>query len=341
MKYKLAVLGAGSMGIATAILLNGNGHEVVVWSPFKEEADNLIKNRENKDKLPGIIIPKSINILTDIKKATANKDIIILAIPAQRVRETIRKIKDEINKNTIFVCCSKGIEEKSKALMTEVIKEELAFVNIVALSGPSHAEEIAARMPTAVVAASKSEECAKIVQNIFMNDYFRVYTNSDVIGVELGGAIKNVIALCAGISDGLGFGDNSKAALMTRGIAEIQRLGEKMGAKAETFAGLTGVGDLIVTCTSMLSRNRRAGILIGKGKKIDDVLKDIGMVVEGYTTVKPLLELAKEKNVSMPITKEAYEILYNNKDPMTAVKELMQRGKKHEIERKNEKGYIW
>jgi glycerol-3-phosphate dehydrogenase (NAD(P)+) len=332
MRKMIAIIGAGSMGTSMSVLLAKNGHAVKVWSPLDEEIEMLNNEREHIQRLPGVKIPQSVLFTTDIEKTLSNSDIVVLAIPSQTTRENCIKIKKYLDKNTIIVTCSKGIEENTRLILSDVIKQELPEVTTVVLSGPSHAEEIARDIPTAVVAASELKAAAVLVQDVFMSPRFRVYTNSDIIGVELGGALKNVIALCAGISDGLGFGDNTKAALMTRGITEIARLGVAMGAKVHTFNGLTGIGDLIVTCTSQHSRNRKAGMLIGQGKSLNEALLEVKMVVEGVATTKPAYELGKMKNVSMPITDEAYNVLFNNKNPKQAVGDLMMRDKKDEMD---------
>lgn len=332
MKKSIAIIGAGSMGTAISILLSKNGNSVRMWTPFKEEADMINTAREHIHRLPGVIVPEGVICTDDLEKALDGAELAVLAVPSQTIRQNSRNISKYIKKNMIVVSCSKGIEEGTRMLLTDIIRQEIPQALPVALSGPSHAEEIARDIPTTVVAASENREAAEFVQNIFMSPKFRVYTNSDVKGVELGGALKNVIALCAGISDGLGFGDNTKAALMTRGITEITRLGTAMGARPQTFGGLTGIGDLIVTCTSMHSRNRKAGILIGQGKSVKEALEEVKMVVEGVATAKPAYELGQEYNVDMPITREANEVLFNGKNPKQAVVDLMMREKKDEIE---------
>lgn len=332
MEINVSIIGAGSMGIAISVLLAKNGHRVKVWTPFAEEAEMINTLKEHIHKLPGILVPEHVSCTTDLKESLDKTEMIVLALPSQTIRQNVRNISKYIDNNSIMVCCSKGLEDSTGLMLSQVISQEIPDAKIVALSGPSHAEEIARDIPTAVVAASEDKEVAEYVQDVFMSPKFRVYTSPDIIGVEVGGAIKNVIALCAGISDGLGYGDNTKAALMTRGIAEISRLGTAMGAKPQTFSGLTGIGDLIVTCTSMHSRNRRAGILIGQGRSVKEAQEEVSMVVEGINTVKPACRLAKEKKVSMPITFQAYEILFNGKNPKQAVAELMTRDKTHEIE---------
>lgn len=331
MSRNISIVGAGSMGTAMAVLLSKNGNSVSLWSPMQDEIDMLKKNREHLTRLPGVKVPDSVEFTTDIEKAVKNAEVVVLAVPSQTTRQNCRTLSKLITKETIVVTCSKGIEEGTCKLLSEIMQEELPNNNIAVLSGPSHAEEIGRDIPTTVVAASENIDIANYLQDLFMTPNFRVYTNTDVVGVELGGALKNIIALCAGISDGLGYGDNTKAALMTRGIAEISRLGVAMGGCADTFSGLTGVGDLIVTCTSMHSRNRRAGMLIGQGKSADEALKEVNMVVEGVATTKPAYDLATKLGVSMPITTEAYRILFEGKDPKSAVGSLMTRDKKTEM----------
>lgn len=328
----ISVIGAGSMGTAVSILLAGNGHNILMWSKFKEEVDMINTIREQKDKLPGVKIPESVSCTYDLEQALSFSEVLVLVIPSQTIRENVREIALMKKKPSIICSFSKGLEKDTGLRMSEVILQELPQATVVAMSGPCHAEELSKGIPTAYVAASKIRAAAEQIQDIFMSKYFRVYTNPDILGVELGGAVKNVIALCAGISDGLGYGDNTKASLMTRGLAEMSRLGCAMGAKRETFSGLAGIGDLIVTCTSMHSRNRRAGILIGQGKSLEQTLNEVKMVVEGIHTAKPVYLLSQKLGVSMPITTEACEILFNGKDPLQAVSDLMSRNKTHELE---------
>ena len=292
MGRNISVIGAGSMGTAVSILLADNGHNVRMWSPFIEEVRMINTCREQKDKLPGAIVPENVVCTADLEETVAFSDMLVLVIPSQTIRDNVRKIAAYMHGEKVFVCFSKGLEKGTGFRMSEIIRQEIPAVQIVAMSGPCHAEELSKGIPTAYVAASEDRRAAELVQDCFMSPRFRVYTNPDIIGVELGGAIKNVIALCAGISDGLGFGDNTKAALMTRGIAEISRLGSAMGAQVETFSGLAGIGDLIVTCTSMHSRNRRAGILIGQGRSVEEALNEVKMVVEGVFTTEPVYRLA-------------------------------------------------
>lgn len=332
MARNISVLGAGSMGTAVSVLLAGNGHDIKLWTPFKEEADMINDLREQKDKLPGVKVPDNVHCTYDLDEAVQFSDIFAMVIPSQTVRENMRQIASIAKKPKLISCFSKGLEKGSGLRMSEVIREELPDATVVAMSGPCHAEELSKGIPTAYVAASENRQAAELIQDVFISKRFRVYTNPDIIGAELGGAVKNVIALCAGISDGLGYGDNTKAALMTRGIAEISRLGCAMGAKRQTFMGLAGIGDLIVTCTSMHSRNRRAGILIGQGKPVDQALAEVKMVVEGYYTTEPVYRLSKKLGIVMPITSEAYAILFEGKDPASAVTALMSRNRTFEPE---------
>ncbi len=328
---KVSVIGSGGWGSAIAILLANNGHSVMLWSWKQEESDRLKADRENKEFLPGAKFPEGISCTADIKEAVEGSNLIVCASPSVATRNVAKSLAPHVKKGQILLNISKGIEEGTLLRLSEVYKEEIPQAEVAAMSGPSHAEEVSRGLPTTNVVAAESEEIAAEIQNIFMTDVFRVYTSDDIIGVELGGALKNVIALCAGISDGLGFGDNTKAALMTRGLAEITRLGVAMGAKRETFAGLSGVGDLIVTCTSMHSRNRRAGILLGKGKSLSETLDEVHMVVEGVNTANAAYELSRKYNVPMPITEAAHKVLYENKPAREAVFELMLREKTIEI----------
>ena len=336
----ISVLGAGSMGTAVSVLLAGNGHLVKMWTPFLDEMEMIRNFREQKDKLPGVIIPENVFCTDDLEEVLLFSDICVFVIPSQKIRENARAIASMKSKLRVISCFSKGLEKDTGLRMSEVINQELPDATVVAMSGPCHAEELSKGIPTAYVAASENRQAAELIQDVFMSPRFRVYTNPDIIGVELGGAVKNVIALCAGISDGLGYGDNTKAALMTRGIAEISRLGTAIGAKRQTFSGLAGIGDLIVTCTSMHSRNRRAGILIGQGKPVAQALEEVKMVVEGYYTTEPVYKLSKKLSIAMPITNEAYEILYNGKEPVKAVSALMSRDKKQELDA-NDPADIW
>ncbi|MDO4618133.1 MAG: NAD(P)H-dependent glycerol-3-phosphate dehydrogenase [Clostridia bacterium] len=326
----ISVIGSGSWGTAIAVLLANNGHSVLLWSWKKDESERLKADRENKEFLPGIKLSDSISCTSEISECTDNKDLIVLASPSVATRNVAKSLAPFVKEGQLMVNISKGLEDDTLLRLSEVYKEEIPQAKIAVMSGPSHAEEVSRGLPTTNVVAADNMEDAKRVQDIFMNEVFRVYTSDDIKGVELGGALKNVIALCAGISDGLGFGDNTKAALMTRGLAEITRLGIAMGAKRETFSGLSGVGDLIVTCTSMHSRNRRAGILLGKGKSLAETLSEVHMVVEGVNTAKAAYALSKKYGVSMPITESANNILYGGKSPREATYELMNRDKKTE-----------
>ncbi|NTW70626.1 MAG: NAD(P)H-dependent glycerol-3-phosphate dehydrogenase [Eubacteriaceae bacterium] len=332
---KIAVLGAGSWGTALAVLLAEKKYEVRLWHRRQELIQELITGKQNKKYLPGVELPEEIIPTTDLEYAVSESEIIVLAVPSHIVREICSRIKPFVNSEQYLVNVAKGIEESTYFRLSQVINEELPYNNVFVLSGPSHAEEVARKLPTTVVISGEMKSKCEYLQDIFSTDFFRVYTNPDMVGVELGGALKNIIALGAGISDGLGYGDNSKAALMTRGIVEISRLGRILGAKTETFAGLTGVGDLIVTCTSMHSRNRRAGILLGEGMPIDKVLEKIGMVVEGVRATKIAFELSKIYSCEMPITKGLYKILYENADPKDVVSQMMARKSTHEIEEIN------
>ncbi len=329
---KITVIGSGSWGTALAVMLDKYGHDVTIWSWKQEEADRIKAEHEHKEYLPGVKINESIKILTDRKEAVNGADIIITAIPSKFVRKNLMDFAPFINENQVIVNVAKGLEDGSLLRLSQVIEECLPKCKICTLVGPSHAEEVGRNIPTACVVSCKDMETAKMIQNEFMNERFRIYTNSDMIGIELGAALKNVIALAAGMNDGLGFGDNTKAALMTRGLAEIARLGVKMGGKAETFIGLSGMGDLIVTCTSMHSRNRRAGILLGEGKKLDETLNEVHMVVEGVNTAKAAYDLSKKYNVEMPITEAINRVLFDGKDAKEAVVELMMRVGKGEFD---------
>lgn len=328
---KIMILGTGGFGLSLAAMLKEYGNDVAVWGKFEQELEAIRRDGENKKLLPGIKIDKEIEITSDISKC-ADKEIIIFAVPSFAVRETAKRISEFVNSNQIIVNVGKGFEESTTMRLSEVIEDELANTNIVILSGPSHAEEIARGVPTTIVAASKNRKSAEQIQDLLMNSNLRVYVNDDMIGVELGGALKNIIAVCAGICDGLSLGDNTKAALITRGLAEIARLGEAMGAEAETFVGLTGMGDLIVTCTSMYSRNRRCGILIGQGKSVDEAIAEVGMTVEGINADKAAYKLSRKYNVEMPITNELYKVVTEGKEVKTALLDLMERPKRHENE---------
>ena len=328
---KIAVIGSGSWGCAISILLANIGHTVYLWSWQPEESLRLERDRENHDLLPGAHFPDGIVCLNDMEACVRGAGLVICASPSVATRSIARSLAPYVEYSQMLLNISKGLEEGTLLRLSQVYASEIPQASISVMSGPSHAEEVSLNLPTTNVVASQSLDDAKKIQDIFMTDNFRVYTSDDMVGVELGGALKNVIALCAGISDGLGFGDNTKAALMTRGLAEITRLGTAMGAKRETFAGLSGVGDLIVTCTSMHSRNRRAGILLGKGKSLEQTLSEVHMVVEGVNTAAAAYLLSQKYNTPMPITEQAYNILYNGKDARQAVCDLMTRDKKIEV----------
>lgn len=324
---EVSVIGAGSWGIALALLLAKNGNKVTVWSIVKEEIDMLNEKREHVDKLPGVPLPLDMVFTTDLEEAINDKEVMVLAVPSVFTRGTANKMKPFVKEGQIIVNVGKGIEESTLMTLSEIIEEEIPQANVAVLSGPSHAEEVGRGVPTTIVVGAKTEETAEYLQNMFMNDVFRVYTSSDILGMELGGSLKNVVALAAGIADGLGYGDNTKAALITRGIAEIARLGAAMGGQAETFYGLTGIGDLIVTCASVHSRNRRAGVLMGQGKTMDEAMKEVKMVVEGVYSAKAAMLLAEKYNVSMPIIEQVNKVLFENKAADEAVKDLMFRDK--------------
>lgn len=326
----VSVIGAGSWGIALALLLAKNGNNVTVWSIVKEEIDMLNEKREHVDKLPGVPLPDSMIFTTDLEAAVKGKKVLVLAVPSVFTRGTANKMKEYVEEGQIIVNVAKGIEESTLMTLSDIIEEEIPQADVAVLSGPSHAEEVGRGVPTTIVVGAKTEETAEYLQNMFMNDVFRVYTSSDILGMELGGSLKNVVALAAGIADGLGYGDNTKAALITRGIAEISRLGVAMGGKAETFYGLTGIGDLIVTCASVHSRNRKAGVLIGQGKTMDEAMKEVKMVVEGVYSAKAAMLLSQKYNVSMPIIEQVNLVLFENKSADEAVKDLMFRDKRVE-----------
>lgn len=332
---KVSIIGAGSWGTAIAFVLAENGHDCLLWTRRAEQSIEINKENKNSMYLPNIVLPENLKATSSLEKAVLHGDIIILAVPTKAVRAVCTSIDKLLTEKKLFVHVSKGIEPDSLKRISEMMEEELSAENrqsIVVLSGPSHAEEVVLRHPTTVTAASANLEAAEYVQDLFMNNYFRVYTNKDIVGVEIGAALKNVIALGAGISDGLGYGDNAKAALITRGLAEISRLGAKMGANPLSFSGLAGLGDLIVTCTSVHSRNWKAGHMLGGGASLEDVISGMGMVIEGIRTTKAAHQLAMKYQVSMPITEALYTILFENALPKQAVDQLMNRMKKHEVE---------
>ncbi|MBQ1274062.1 MAG: NAD(P)H-dependent glycerol-3-phosphate dehydrogenase [Cellulosilyticum sp.] len=326
---KIAVIGAGGWGLALGLLLHEKNNKVIFWCYDEYEKNDILQHRENKRCLPGIKIPIEVQFTCDMKEALDEADIAILAVPSKAIRSTAKAMKKIILEKTIIVNVSKGIEDGSLLCLADVIKEELSNP-VVVLSGPSHAEEVARHIPTAVTVSSLHMNKAYEIQELFMNQYFRVYTNDDLIGVELGGALKNVIALAAGIVEGMGYGDNTKAALITRGIAEITRLGIAMGGKQATFSGLTGIGDLVVTCTSGHSRNRRAGELVGQGLTIEEAMKQVNMVVEGVPTTKAAYNLMKKYQVEMPILNAIYCVLFEKQPVKETIDGLMMRNKKDE-----------
>lgn len=328
---KVSVIGSGGWGTALALVLLENGSDVTMWSYTKEEYDVLAQTRENP-MLRGVALPDSLRLTTDLGCVKDCK-VVILSTPSFAVRGTARNMAPLLEPGTVIVVVSKGIEKDTSLTLTQVVEQEVgAQCPVVALCGPSHAEEVGRRVPTAVVSASTDQKAAELVQELFMNERFRVYASDDVVGVELGAALKNIIALCAGVLDGMGYGDNTKAMLMTRGLAEIARLAVAMGGRQETVAGLTGVGDLIVTCCSMHSRNRRCGILIGQGVPVEQALKESGGVVEGYYAATNAKTLADKLGVDMPISQAAYQVFYEGKDPRSVLAELMSRARKNEIE---------
>ena len=330
MQVRVGVIGAGSWGIALAKLLDGNGHQVTVWSIIKEEIEMLKKEHEHKDKLPGVKLSENMVFTNDLEEAMKDKDILVLAVPSPFTRSTAHSMAPYLKDGQIIVNVAKGIEEHTMLTLSQIIEEELPAAQVAVLSGPSHAEEVGRGIPTTIVVGAKKKETAEYLQNIFMNNVFRVYISPDVLGIELGAALKNVVALSAGIADGLGYGDNTKAALITRGITEIARLGTAMGGRFETFCGLTGIGDLIVTCASMHSRNRRAGILIGQGKTMQEAMDEVKMVVEGVYSAKAAMELSKKYGVDVPIIEQVNLVLFEGKPAAEAVKDLMLRDKKSE-----------
>lgn len=324
------VIGAGSWGTALALLLHHNGHRVTLWSALADEVTLLQTKRENPDKLPGVKLPEDMTVTADLREAVAGQDMLVLAVPSPFVRSTAHQMRELVSAGQIIVNVAKGIEEATLMTLSQVIEAEIPQADVAVMSGPSHAEEVGKGLPTTIVAGAKSRKTAEYVQSLFMSEVFRVYTSPDVTGIELGSALKNVVALAAGIADGLGYGDNTKAALITRGIAEIARLGTAMGGKVETFAGLSGIGDLIVTCASMHSRNRRAGILIGKGYSYEAAMQEVKMVVEGVYSAKAALGLAAKYDVTLPIIEQVNEVLFHGKKADEAVRDLMLRDKKIE-----------
>lgn len=328
---KIAVLGSGGWGTALAMLLEENGHQVTLWSYLEQESKQLQATGENP-LLPGVKLPAGLSYTWDLD-CVAGSDVVVMATPSFGVRSTAEQIAGRLSPGTVLVSVSKGIEKGTFLRMSQIIREATGDrFPVVTLSGPSHAEEVARKVPTAVVSASPDRAAAEQVQDLFLNDHFRVYSSSDVVGVELGAALKNVMALCTGCCTGMEYGDNTKAMLMTRGLAEMARLGVALGGRKDTFTGLAGVGDLIVTCTSMHSRNRRCGILIGQGRPVAQALEEIGAVVEGYYAAANARTLAQKAGVEMPISQAAYEVLYEGRDPKLVVTDLMGRAKRSELE---------
>lgn len=327
---KAGIIGAGSWGTALSVLLHDNGHQVTVWSIDPEEVEMLDKKREHEKKLPGVKLPADMEITGDLEYALKEKDFIVLAVPSPYTRATARRMSPYIEKGQMIVDVAKGIEESTLYTLSQQIEEEIPQADVAVLSGPSHAEEVGRKLPTTCVIGARTRKTAEYLQSAFISRVFRVYTSPDILGVELGGSLKNVIALAAGIADGLGYGDNTKAALITRGIAEIARLGMKMGGKLETFTGLTGIGDLIVTCASVHSRNRKAGYLMGQGKTMQEAMDEVQMVVEGVYSAKAAAKLAEKYQVSMPIVAEVNKVLFEGKQPQEAVDDLMLRESRSE-----------
>ncbi len=327
---KTGIIGAGSWGCALAYVLDKNGHEVTVWSIVEDEVSMLKECREHKDKLPGVKLSEKISFTGNMKEASEGMDLIVLAVPSAYTRSTAEMLKPHIRQNQIIVSVAKGIEEGTLMTLSEIIEEEIPAADVAVLCGPSHAEEVGKELPTALVSGARTRKTAEFIQKVLMNEVFRVYTSPDVLGMELGGALKNVIALAAGMADGLGYGDNTKAALITRGITEIGRLAVTMGAKEETLHGLTGIGDLIVTCASRHSRNRKAGMLMGKGYTMQQAMDEVKMVVEGVYSAKAAIALGEKYQISMPIIEQVNRVLFENKPAKDAVKELMLRDKKTE-----------
>lgn len=327
---KVSVLGAGSWGTALSLLLCKNGHEVTLWSALEDEVRMLCEKREHESKLPGVRLPEDMKITADLEDSLQDPDVAVLAVPSPFTRSTAHRMAPFVKKGQIIVNVAKGVEEHTLMTLSEIISEEIPQADVCVLSGPSHAEEVGKGLPTTCVVSAEKRETAEYLQGIFMSPVFRVYTTPDILGVELGGALKNVIALAAGTADGLGYGDNTKAALITRGIAEISRLGTKMGARAETFYGLSGIGDLIVTCASVHSRNRKAGYLMGKGYTMKEAMDEVKMVVEGVYSAKAAKSLAEKYQVEMPIIEEVNKVLFEDKPAAEAVQDLMLRDKKVE-----------
>ncbi|MCI5648905.1 MAG: NAD(P)-dependent glycerol-3-phosphate dehydrogenase [Fusicatenibacter sp.] len=328
---KISIIGAGSWGTALGLLLSDNGHEVTICSENENEIRMLLENHEHLTKLPGVLLPDQMRFTSDMEEALGGRDLLVMAKASPYVRSTAQKYAHIIPEGQMIVNVAKGVESKTLMTMSQVIEEEIPTANVTVLSGPSHAEEVGRRLPTTIVVGAHEKKTAMYIQNVFMSPVFRVYTSPDITGIELGGSLKNVIALAAGTADGLGYGDNTKAALITRGIAEIARLGIAMGAHAETFYGLSGIGDLIVTCASVHSRNRKAGYLIGKGYTMEQAMEEVRMIVEGVYSAQAGLTLSEKYGIETPIIKAVNEVLFQQKKPKDAVDELMQRMKKDEL----------
>ena len=326
----VSILGAGTWGCALAIVLSGKGHNVTIWTKIENEAKALNENRKNMKNLPGAELPDEVTVTLDLEAACKDKDILVMAVASPYIRSTAHLASPYVKEGQIIVNVSKGIEDGTLYTLSEVLKEEIPQADIAVLSGPSHAEEVSRGVPTTIVVGSTTMETAHFIQDVFMTDVFRVYTSPDIIGIELGGSLKNVIALAAGTVDGLGYGDNTKAALMTRGMAEISRLGMIMGGKIETFAGLSGFGDLFVTCTSKHSRNWNAGYLMGQGKTMEEAMKQVNQVVEGVNSAKAALALARRNNVEMPIVEQINKVLFEDKPAKDALNDLLNRDKRKE-----------
>lgn len=327
---RIGILGGGSWGIALAVLLHKNGHQICVWSALEAEI-NMLREQHEHRMLPGVILPADTVFTTRPDEAVEGKDLLVMAVASSYTRETAARISGLVQPGQRIVNVAKGIEEGTLMTLSEIIEQEIPQADVAVLSGPSHAEEVGKGLPTTIVVGAKTQATAEYIQNLFMSEVFRVYISPDVAGIELGGALKNVVALAAGIADGLGYGDNTKAALITRGITEIARLGIAMGGKFETFCGLTGIGDLIVTCASMHSRNRRAGILIGQGKSCEEAMAEVKMVVEGVHSARAAMALAGKYDVQLPIIEQVNQVLFEGKSADQAVKDLMLRDKKIEV----------
>lgn len=328
----VTILGGGSWGCALAMVLDHNGHQVTVWEISEAAVKEVNETRELKNKLPGVKIPESVRVTSDLESSLKDRNLIVMAVPSTATRSTARKIAGQIGEGQLIVVVAKGIEEGTLMIQSDIIESEIPQADVAVLSGPSHAEEVSRFLPTTVVAGARTKETAEKVQSFFMNEAFRVYTSPDMLGIELGGSLKNVIALAAGMSDGLGFGDNTKAALITRGIAEMCRLALAMGAKAETLNGLSGIGDLIVTCASRHSRNRKAGMLMGRGYSMEDAMEEVKMVVEGVYSTKAAVALGEKYKVDLPIIEQVNQVLFHGQSAKDAVTELMLRSRRIENE---------